>query len=100
MTSYYSAPTAQQVSESINSLHENWISYVDIQKGIFRGPKELKELYEDYREKVGTMSKVVGGICTPLTLYARLKWLVSDMEHKFRVRNLGGVPAKLTPPAK
>ncbi|MNW47311.1 Phage integrase family protein [compost metagenome] len=63
VTSYYSAPTAQQVSESINSLHENWISYVDIQKGILRGPEELKELYEDYREKVGTMSKVVGGIC-------------------------------------
>ncbi|MDF2722846.1 MAG: site-specific integrase [Paenibacillus sp.] len=60
VTSYYSAPTAQQVSESINSLHENWISYVDIQKGILRGPEELKELYEDYREKVGTMSKVVG----------------------------------------
>jgi hypothetical protein len=57
VTSYYSAPTAQQVSESINLLHENWISYVDIQKGILRGP-------DDYREKVGTMSKVVGGICT------------------------------------
>lgn len=64
VTSYYSAPTAQQVSESINSLHENWVSYIDIQKGILRGPEELKELYDDYREKVGTMSKVVGGICT------------------------------------
>lgn len=64
MTSYYSAPTAKQVSDSINSLHENWISYVDIQKGILREPDELKELYDDYREKVGTMSKVVGGICT------------------------------------
>ncbi|MCR8645901.1 hypothetical protein NV379_24990 [Paenibacillus sp. N1-5-1-14] len=64
MTSYYSAPTTQQVSASINSLHENWISYVDIQKGIIRGPEELKEIYDDYREKVGTMSKVVGGICT------------------------------------
>lgn len=79
--------TAQQVSESINSLHENWISYVDIQKGILRGPEELKELYEDYREKVGTMSKVVG-VYVLLTLYARLKWLVSDVEQKFRVRNL------------
>lgn len=34
------------------------------QKSILRGPEELKELYDDYREKVGTMSKVVGGICT------------------------------------
>lgn len=64
VTSYYSAPTTQQVSASINSLHENWISYVDIQKGIIRGPEELKEIYNDYREKVGIMSKVVGGICT------------------------------------
>lgn len=63
VNSYYSAPTAQQVSESINSLHENWISYVDIQKGFLRGPEELK-LYDDYREKVGTMSKVVRGVCT------------------------------------
>jgi len=64
VTSYYSAPTRQQVSESINALHENWISYIDIQKGIIRGQEELKELYDDYREKVGTMSKVAGGICT------------------------------------
>jgi site-specific recombinase XerD len=49
VTSYYSAPTTQQVSASINSLHENWISYVDIQKGIIRGPEELKEIYNDYR---------------------------------------------------
>lgn len=33
-------------------------------KGILRSPAELREQYEDYREKVGTMSKVVGGICT------------------------------------
>ncbi|MEK4250107.1 site-specific integrase [Paenibacillus sp. FSL W7-1287] len=64
VTSYYSAPTTQQITESVSSLYENWVSYVDIQKGILRGPEELKELYDDYREKVGTMSKVVGGICT------------------------------------
>lgn len=64
VTSYYSAPTAKQLTETIHSLHENWISYVDIQKGILRGPEELKELYDDYKEKVGTLSKVVGGICT------------------------------------
>lgn len=29
-----------------------------------RQKKKLQTLYEDYREKVGTMSKVVGGICT------------------------------------
>ena len=64
VTSYYAAPTRQQISESIEALHENWVSYIDIQKGILRAPEELKEIYEDYREKVGTLSKVVGGICT------------------------------------
>jgi hypothetical protein len=64
VTNYYSMPTKKQISESVNTLHENWISYVDIQKGILRAPEELKEIYEDYREKVGTLSKVVGGICT------------------------------------
>ncbi|GIO14921.1 hypothetical protein J19TS2_44760 [Cohnella xylanilytica] len=64
VTTYYSAPTKQQISSSIQSLHENWISFIDIQKGILRAPDELKEMFEDYREKVGTLSKVVGGICT------------------------------------
>nr|WP_246427940.1 site-specific integrase [Paenibacillus phyllosphaerae] len=64
VTAYYSAPTSQQISDSINSLHESWITQIDIQKGILRGPEELQELFDDYREKVGTLSKVVGGICT------------------------------------
>jgi len=64
VTSYYAAPTKQQISSSINSLHDNWISFIDLQKGILRAPGELKEMFEDYREKVGTLSKVVGGICT------------------------------------
>lgn len=64
VTEYYSAPTQQQITSTINDLHENWVSFIDIQKGIIRGPNELKEIYEDYKERVGTLSKVVGGICT------------------------------------
>ncbi|WP_189597234.1 site-specific integrase [Paenibacillus elgii] len=64
VTTYYSAPTKQQISSSIQTLHENWVSYIDIQKGILRAPDELKDMFEEYREKVGTLSKVVGGICT------------------------------------
>ncbi|CAN7765116.1 hypothetical protein LJR153_007224 [Paenibacillus sp. LjRoot153] len=51
VTSYYSAPTAQQVSEYINWLHENWISFVDIQKGILRCPGELKEGFRKLPKK-------------------------------------------------
>ncbi|NEW06870.1 site-specific integrase [Paenibacillus sp. SYP-B3998] len=64
VTEYYSAPTNQQITETIDFLHDNWASYIDIQKGVLRGPEELREIYDDYREKVGTLSKVVGGICT------------------------------------
>ncbi|WP_340010237.1 hypothetical protein MHI32_16070 [Paenibacillus sp. FSL H7-0690] len=64
VTSYYAAPTTVQISGTIESLHDNWMSYIDIQQGIQRSPKELKDIYEEYKEKVGTVSKVVGGICT------------------------------------
>ncbi|WP_138751399.1 tyrosine-type recombinase/integrase [Paenibacillus sinopodophylli] len=64
VTEYYSAPTHQQISDTVDSLHDNWASFIDIQKGILRGPEELREIYDDYKEKVGTLSKVVGGICT------------------------------------
>ena len=60
---YYSASTKQQISSSIQTLHENWVSYIDIQKGILRAPDELKDMFEEYRENIGTLSKVVGGIC-------------------------------------
>lgn len=58
VTEYYSAPTSQQISESIGSLHDNWAAYIDIQKGILRGPEELREIYEDYTQKVGTLSEI------------------------------------------
>jgi hypothetical protein len=64
VTRYYAAPTQGQISGTIEALHDNWMSYIDIQQGIQRSPDEIKELYEEYKEKVGTVSKVVGGICT------------------------------------
>ncbi|NBI30895.1 site-specific integrase [Chengkuizengella marina] len=64
VTEYYSAPTQEQVSSSIDSLYDNWTSYIDIHKGITRAPRELQEIYDEYKERVGTLSKVVGGICT------------------------------------
>lgn len=64
VTSYYAAPTHVQISGTIESLHDNWMTYIDIQQGIQRSPRELREIFEEYKEKVGTVSKVVGGICT------------------------------------
>jgi integrase len=42
VTSYYAAPTHVQISGTIESLHDNWMSYIDIQQGIQRSPEELK----------------------------------------------------------
>lgn len=71
VTEYYSAPTYQQISDTIDNLHDNWASIIDIQKGIIRGPIELREIYDDYKGKVGTLSKVVGGICTQQIRYVQ-----------------------------
>ncbi|MCY9659510.1 site-specific integrase [Paenibacillus chondroitinus] len=64
VTGYYSQPTHGQIGQAINDLHDNWVSHIDIQQDILRCPEELQEFYDEYREKVGTMSKVAGGICT------------------------------------
>lgn len=64
VTGYYAAPTQIQISDTIEDIQDNWLSYIDIHQGIQRSPEELKNAYDEYKEKVGTVSKVVGGICT------------------------------------
>lgn len=64
VTGYYSQPTQGQIGQALNDLHDNWVSHIDIQQGILRGPEELKQFYDEYSQKVGTISKVVGGVCT------------------------------------
>ncbi|MDQ8738153.1 site-specific integrase [Paenibacillus sp. LHD-38] len=64
VTGYYSQPTHGQIGQAVSDLHDNWMSYIDIQQGILRSPEELQRFYKEYSDKVGTMSKVVGGICT------------------------------------
>ncbi|WP_307590727.1 hypothetical protein [Paenibacillus wynnii] len=64
VTSYYSAPTQSQITNTIDILQENWVSYIDIQQGLIRSPSEILDTYNDYKEKVGTVSKVIGGVCT------------------------------------
>lgn len=64
VTGYYAQPTQGQIRQAVSDLHDNWVSHIDIQQGILRGPEELKQFYDIYSQKVGTMSKVVGGVCT------------------------------------
>lgn len=69
VTEYYSRPTNSQIAESIDLLNDSLIAVLDIQKGLIRAPQELKDMYEDYKDKVGTLSKVTGGICTIDSVY-------------------------------
>jgi len=64
VTSYYASPTNGQLSEAVESMNNSMVSVLDIQKGIIRAPGELQEMYEEYKDRVGTLSKVTGGICT------------------------------------
>lgn len=64
VTSYYAAPTNGQLSEAVESMNNSLVSVLDIQKGIIRAPGELQEMYQDYKDRVGTLSRVTGGICT------------------------------------
>lgn len=63
VTEYYSAPTATQIVESVNELHDAYSSYQDIEGAYLRSPQELQKEFDDYREKVGVFNKVLGGTC-------------------------------------
>lgn len=38
-------------------VRNNWVSQIDIQKGILRSASDLKTVYEENSEKVGTLFK-------------------------------------------
>lgn len=63
VTSYYSAPTPSQISESVSELHDVISSYVDIDDAYLRSPKELQQQFDEHAEKVGVYNKVLGGTC-------------------------------------
>lgn len=63
VTSYYSAPTPSQISESVSELHDVISSYVDIDDAYLRSPKELQQQFDDHTEEVGVYNKVLGGTC-------------------------------------
>ena len=43
VTEYYSAPTATQIVESVNELHDAYSSYQDIEDAYLRSPQELQK---------------------------------------------------------
>lgn len=64
VTKYYSRPTATQVSEAVEEWHMVLAGDIDIGEVVLRTPIELDEQLKQYKEKLGTINKTLGGLCT------------------------------------
>ncbi len=65
VTSYYAAPPWQQVLTTANSLLDRFATHLgSIEDAFVRAPAELQQQLEEAKQKVGTLTHVVGGQCT------------------------------------
>lgn len=63
VTSYYSEPTQSQVAQEVSELHDIIMDYIDLDEAILRSPEELQQEFNEYKEKVGILNNVIGGVC-------------------------------------
>lgn len=65
VTSYYVAPTRGQVVAAADSLLDRFATHLGhMEDAIVRTPADLRHQWNEARQKVGTLSRVVGGHCT------------------------------------
>ncbi len=64
VTDYYSAPTPSQVAQMADTWLKYTATHINIAEAVKRSPKELQLMYEEAKNKVGTLNKVIGGVCT------------------------------------
>lgn len=65
VTGYYAAPTRQQVVAAADSLLDRFATHLgNVEDALVRSPAELRRQWNDARQTVGTLSRVVGGHCT------------------------------------
>ena len=65
VTAYYAAPPWQQVLATANSLLDKFATNLgSIEEAFVRAPAELQQQLEEAKQKVGTLTHVVGGQCT------------------------------------
>jgi hypothetical protein len=65
VTAYYAAPPWQQVLATANSLLDKFATNLgSIEEAFVRAPAELQRQLEEAKQKVGTLTHVVGGQCT------------------------------------
>lgn len=63
VTGYYSEPTQTQVAQEVSQLHDIIMDYTDLDEVILRSPEELQQEFQEYKEKVGVLNNVIGGVC-------------------------------------
>lgn len=65
VTGYYAAPTRGQVVAAADSLLDRFATHLgSVDDALVRSPAELRRQWEEARQKVGTLARVVGGHCT------------------------------------
>ncbi|OZY86411.1 hypothetical protein CBP51_05120 [Cellvibrio mixtus] len=63
VTKYYSEPTLSTISHHHSSIADSMLASIDLGSEVIRLPKELVDLYDDAKSKVGTLTEVIGGTC-------------------------------------
>ncbi|WCK55915.1 site-specific integrase [Aneurinibacillus sp. Ricciae_BoGa-3] len=64
VTEYYAEATDSQVAVKTHELHQIMATYIHLNSSVVRGGEELIKALEERRQKVGTFTQVVGGICS------------------------------------
>jgi len=63
ITDYYSEPTQSQVAQQVSEYHDIIMDYIDIDEAVLRSPEELQQEFREYKENVGVLNNVIGGVC-------------------------------------
>jgi hypothetical protein len=63
VTDYYSQPTESMIAEAVDRYLARVAVSIHVGKAVRRSAQELQQLYNQAREKVGTLADVIGGQC-------------------------------------
>ena len=63
VTDYYSQPTESMIAEAVDRYLARVAVSIHVGKAVLRSAQELQQLYNQAREKVGTLADVIGGQC-------------------------------------
>ncbi len=65
VTGYYAAPTRGQVVTAADALLDRFATHLgNVEDALVRSPADLRRQWNEARQKVGTLARVVGGHCT------------------------------------